>query len=130
MRHESTVHTKKTKKKYECPKCHKIFLHQTSLRAHYRSTSHNLENDHKISTSNILQHSTTADVILQNNNNNNLYFECGYCGIRMNDASNLRSHERAIHFGQRPHGCDICGKYFARRLIKIINKLTLPHLIK
>jgi uncharacterized Zn-finger protein len=115
LRHESTVHTKKAKKTFECLKCHRIFLHQISLRAHYRATSHNLESDHKIQTSinNVLQESTTADAMIHNNNN--LYFECGFCGIRMNDASNLRSHERAIHFGERPHACDICGKSFARR---------------
>ena len=33
----------------------------------------------------------------------------------MNDASNLRSHERAIHFGERPHGCEFCGKSFSKR---------------
>ena len=123
MRHESTVHTKKAKKKYECVKCDKIFLHQTSLRAHYRATSHNIGNDLTTSSpvSNVLQQSKAADVIINNNNNsdsgnnNNMYYECSFCGIQMYDASNMRRHERAVHFGERPHECDICGKSFSKR---------------
>ena len=125
LRHESSVHTKKVKKTFECLTCHRVFLHQVSLRAHYQATSHNILNHHTKSKSigHILQESSeTNDAIThhsQNNNhcniNNNEVFECGICGIQMNDASNLRSHERAIHFGERPHGCEFCGKSFSKR---------------
>jgi len=125
LRHESSVHTKKVKKTYECLTCHRIFLHQASLRAHYQATSHNILNPHTKSNtiSHILQESSEINDAIthrnQNNNqfnvNNNEVFECSICGIQMNDASNLRSHERAIHFGERPHGCEFCGKSFSKR---------------
>ena len=66
-----------------------------------------------MSIENILTQSTT-DVIIHNNNNE-VYYECKFCGVQMNDASNMRSHERAIHFGERPHGCEICKKSFSRK---------------
>ena len=57
----------------------------------------------------------TSTGVIIHNNNNDIHYECSICGIRMNDASNMRSHERAIHFGERPHGCEICGKTFSRK---------------
>ena len=123
LRHESSVHRKKVKKTFECVKCHRIFLHQASLKAHYQATSHNIPSKHKLSNSigHVLQECSEANDGITHHNNNNNYlinnneiFECSICGIQMNDASNLRSHERAIHFGERPHGCEICGKSFSK----------------
>ena len=123
LRHESTVHTKKVTKTFECQTCHRTFLHQNSLRAHYRATSHNVTNsdNEKLPTrmNNVLRTSNVSDAVIcndtYNSNNNNNPYECRFCGVQMNDASNLRSHERVIHFGDRPHGCEICGKYFSKK---------------
>ena len=79
------IHTKK--RQYKCDRCPKSFLHQSSLRVHMKS------------------HSSSKQQQL---------FECSICGIRMNDASNLRSHEKTIHEGIRPHRCKKCDKAFAR----------------
>jgi len=113
LRHETTVHRKKSKNKFECLKCHRVFLHQTSLKAHLRAKCHNNEN-HGIFMTDVITQTSTGGVIIHNNNND-IPYECSICGIRMNDASNMRSHERAIHFGERPHGCEICGKTFSRK---------------
>ena len=69
---------------FPCADCDRVFYHRTSLKAHSR---------------------THLDT---------LSFECSFCGVRMCDASNMRSHERAVHSDSRPFDCGECGKAFAR----------------
>lgn len=41
-------------------------------------------------------------------------FKCNYCSMSFKKSSHQKSHEKTLHFKEKPHVCEICKRGFAR----------------
>lgn len=95
----------KSRKRYQCTICGKLFLQKTHLEIHTRA------------------HTGAKPFVCKEPT----------CGQRFSQLGNLKTHERR-HTGERPYHCDICGKTFAQhgnvRAHKIVHTSAKPFTCK
>jgi KRAB domain-containing zinc finger protein len=87
-------------KPFMCDMCGRFFARRTNMIRHAR-----------LHTEGSYQ---PGDIPRRGRRKNNKIFECHICSRPFQHMSRWREHLMS-HTGEKPHMCDICGKFFARR---------------
>ena len=106
---KETFKLTKRKKNNQCHQCDSYFLTQNLLKTHIKTVH---EGERSIEVENAwVDETKVEDPVV-----------CSVCNITVNNQYALSIHQGSVHGFERPWGCKICGKNFARHLELVNHK--------
>ena len=99
---EEKVLTKR-KKNNKCKECDRYFLTQALLKSHIKIQHEGGEMD--LTEAEVMDETKVEKPVV-----------CSVCNITVNNQYALSIHQGSVHGFERPWGCQLCGKNFARHL--------------
>ncbi|XP_034248697.1 PR domain zinc finger protein 15-like isoform X2 [Thrips palmi] len=108
----------KSKEPYKCEQCNKFFLRKALLNAHM--TSH-VPKDQQPFVCCKCARRFHCEALLRNHervhlpNEEKLVYPCDICKKKFSSKSAVTAHLKAIHYGERPFICHLCGHSFSSK---------------